>query len=357
MSLRAFLSRSHKNYVLLGHESGRPERRLTLRLAILLLVFAVSLGLNAFFYFRDLWSWPRPLDDYQGLNHSPLLDSLHPASAQRNAIVTTLYSDSYAPAVATLGHSLQRANTTARMLVLYFPERISQAALCLATSSGFTPHPISRIPPPRNGAGMNPHFMDQFTKLTLWTLDTLGIDALVYMDADMLVLRNFDEVFTLPYKFAAVPDVFLDSRGFVPEFNAGFLYLKPSTDVYNAMIEALPTARFPPEYAEQAFLNQFFSLSVVRLPYVYNGNLAYKKRSPKMWEGIHDELRVIHYTIAKPFVGRHFKELKWDDLDKQVVHAAKRDGGVFREEMEKWGQMWDETRIAYDQAHEDCWAE
>ncbi|KAF7792735.1 hypothetical protein EIP86_003833 [Pleurotus ostreatoroseus] len=197
--------------------------------------------------------------------------------------------------------------------------------------------------------------MDQFTKLNLWTLDTIGIDSLVYLDADALVLRNFDEIFSLPYPFAAVPDVFLDSRGFVVDFNAGFLFLKPDSRIYAAMIEALPTARFPPEYAEQAFLNQFFAANAVRLPYVYNGNLAYKKRSPAMWQDIWSEMRVIHYTIAKPFVGRHFKQLRWDDLDRRVVEAAASEGGMFRQEMELWGKMWGETHIAYEQTREACW--
>ena len=240
------------------------------------------------------------------------------------------------------------------MIVLYFPDRISPAALCLATSSGFEPHPVMRISPPHGGAGMNPHFLDQFTKLSLWKLDVLGIDALIYLDADTLVLRNFDELFSLPYQLGAVPDVFLDRRGFVVDFNAGVLLLRPDTTIYDAMIAALPTARFPPEYAEQAFLNQFFATSAIRLPYVYNGNLAYKKRAPKMWEGIWNELRVIHYTIAKPFVGSHFKQLEWDSLDSRVAEAAESEGGMFREEMLLWGKAWFETRAAYDQVHDKC---
>lgn len=240
------------------------------------------------------------------------------------------------------------------MVVLYFPDRISPAALCLATSSGFTAHPVDRIAPPNDGAGMNPHFLDQFTKLSLWSLDRIGIDRLVYLDADTLAVRNFDELFRIPHPFAAVPDVFLDKRGFVVDFNAGVLLIKTNTAIYHSMIAALPTARFPPEYAEQAFLNQFFSASAVRLPYAYNGNLAYKERSPSMWQGIRDEMRIIHYTIVKPFVGSHFKQLEWDTVDARVTEAAASHGGIFREEMTLWGQMWDETRAAYDQLHHEC---
>ncbi|PSR72718.1 hypothetical protein PHLCEN_2v11413 [Hermanssonia centrifuga] len=329
---------------------SRPSL-LTLTLGLLVAIFAVA---NMVSLFRPVQSWPSPFDDYQALNTFPIINQSSNTSLQNHAIVTTLYSDSYAAAVATLGHSLRKANTNARLVVLYFPDRISPAALCVATSSGFESHPISRIPPPHNSAGMDPHFIDQFTKLALWSLDSLSIDSLIYMDADTLVLRNFDEIFSLPFSFAAVPDVFLDDRGFVITFNAGVLFLKPDTEIFHAMIDVLPVARFPPEYAEQAFLNQFFAPSAVRLPYVYNGNLAYKKRAPKLWEDIRGELRVIHYTIEKPFLGSHFKLLDWETLDERIAEAATSDGGFFRDEMELWGKTWQEARMEYAEKLDRC---
>ena len=204
-----------------------------------------------------------------------------PIDPKRNAIVTTLYTNNFAAAVATLGHSLQKANTTARLIMLYIPDKISEEALCIATSSGFEPHAVTRIPPPRNGRGVHRHFMDQYTKLTIWTLDRLGIDAVVYLDADTLVKRNLDELFRLPHNFAAVPDIFLDSRGFTTSFNAGVMFIRTSTDVFHDMVEKIGTASYRAEDAEQSFLNHYYGAEVVRLPYVYNGNQALKKRSAK----------------------------------------------------------------------------
>lgn len=241
------------------------------------------------------------------------------------------------------------------MIMLYFPDKIHPDALCLATSSGFIPHAIDRIAPPHEGAGINPHFIDQYSKLSLWNMDSMGIDSLVYLDADTLVVHNFDEIFELPYTFGAVPDVF-GNRGFILEFNAGVLFVRPDSRVFRAMLEALPKARYPPEFAEQAFLNQFFSSSVVRLPYIYNGNLAYKSRSPRMWEGIKGNLRVIHYTVAKPFLGKSWgKPLPWDGVDARVVEVAAAKKGFFHDEVTLWGQYWDETRRAYELVRDKCW--
>ena len=96
--------------------------------------------------------------------------------------------------MATLGHTLNVANSSAARLLFYLPDKISKQALCVATASGFVAHPVQRIPPPENGHGMNAHFLDQYTKLSLWSPDTLPRPAhtVVYLDSDTLVLRNFD---------------------------------------------------------------------------------------------------------------------------------------------------------------------
>lgn len=241
-------------------------------------------------------------------------------------------------------------------MVLYLPSQISAQALCLAASSGFVPHPVHRIPPPRNGSGINRRYLDQYTKLSLWTLDNLPnpVRALVYIDADALVLRNFDELFSLPYPFAAVPDIFLGRRGYTIDFNAGVLFIRPDTSLFHTMVDRIPAARFPPAAAEQAFLNQYFATDAVRLPYAYNGNLAIKKRSPQVWEGIRREMRVLHYTLAKPFLTKDWRGVPLDKMLERVQEVANVHGGIFREEMLHWGRVWSEVRTQYAQRIDEC---
>jgi len=341
------------DYAPLPGAHSKNRNGLYSRPAIALLVVVVSsFALNAYFILSAWLSWPTPLDNYQTLNRSPLisnalLSSLPPISSQKNAIVTTLYTNNFAAAVATLGHSLKKTNTAARLILLYLPDKISEEALCIATSSGFVAQPVERIPPPRNGRGVHRHFQDQYTKLTLWTLDRQGIDAVVYLDADTLVRQSLDELFRLPYNFAAVPDIFLDSRGFSLSFNAGVMFVRPSTDVFNTMVEQIGSASYRAEDAEQSFLNHFYGAEAIRLPYVYNGNQAIKKRSPKVWAGIARELRVVHYTMVKPFLGRDYAEVKLKDLDQHVIKQAKLKGGIYKEEVLWWRDIWQETRRTY----------
>ncbi|CAL1711423.1 unnamed protein product [Somion occarium] len=303
-----------------------------------------------------------PLDHYQGLNTFPLVnqDTLSKSLSSRtfnpeeHAVVTTLYTDAFAPAVATLGHSLRKANTSARLILLYLPEKVSPSALCVATSSGFVAQPVARIPPPNNGEGAHPHFLDQFTKLTLWKLDQQGIKSLVYLDADTLVRRNFDELFTFPFNFGAVPDVYLDDNGFILGFNAGVLFLRPSTTVFNQMVSQIATADFPHLEAEQSFLNHYFGAEAVRLPYAYNGNLAIKQRAPEMWNRTAHERRIVHFTLAKPFLMGDYERVPWYELEERVVEVAGYEDGAYKEETMWWGEMFKEMKHTYAKQLHKC---
>ena len=282
-------------------------------------------------------------------NDQPLTSTNTPHSlpdSSRHAIVTTLYGDNFAPAVATLGHSLHKVDSHARLLVFYIPSQVSPRALCIASSTGFEPYAVDRIAPPHDGKGVHRHFVDQYTKLKLWTLDALGIESLVYLDADTLVKRSFDELFALPWNFAAVPDVYLDQKGFTVAFNAGVLFLRPNSTTYEHMLSQLSSASYPSYDAEQSFLNHYFGAEAVRLPYSYNYNLAIKKRGPLLWDTLWDEARIIHFTLAKPFLALpRYVGIPWERIDDHVKkEAVEWAGGFYGEEIIWWGNMFAEMK-------------
>jgi len=193
------------------------------------------------------------------------------------------------------------------------------------------------IPPPHDGKGIHHRFYDQYTKLNIWALDKLGIKQAVYLDADTLVRRNFDELFDTPFNFAAVPDVYGDARGFPINFNAGVLVFRPSSAVLETMKTQLEAAKFPLKQAEQSFLNLFFATNTLRLPYAYNANLAIKISSPAMWDGMKDEMRIVHYTLRKPFLD--FGPLTEGEASNIVTGQH---NGIFAEEVEWWQRAYDQ---------------
>ncbi|KAI0650488.1 nucleotide-diphospho-sugar transferase, partial [Trametes meyenii] len=291
-----------------------------------------------------------PLDNYQHLHTHPLINEEFLRKVQlnprENAIVTSMYNDAFAVPIATLGHSLNKVNSVARRIIFYLPSRVSPRALCIATMAGWEAFPVDRVDPPADG-GVHQHFIDQFTKLKLWNFEDLGIKALVYLDADTLVRRNFDELFALPFNFAAVPDVYIDDPGFTIGFNAGVMFVRPSGGAFRDLVSHINTANYSHWEAEQAYLNVFYGADTVRLPYVYNGNIAIKRRNPRLWEGLQDELRLIHFSLVKPFWRNVYDEIGLDYVHDTVKLRATDWDSAFREEILEWGQSWTEVERKY----------
>ncbi|KAI9065460.1 glycosyltransferase family 8 protein [Trametes sanguinea] len=322
----------------------------------------VSFALNVLWVVVSIVKRPQPtvFDRYTKLHSIPLVDpqslaERHPVDGHGNVIATSFFTDEFATAIATLGHSLNRVNTTARKLALYIPEQVSPRGLCIASATGFTPHPVQRISPPNDGQGIFPHFVDQFTKLRIWELGEAGARGVVYLDADTLALRNFDELFALPFALAAGPDVYTNKAWGV-SFNAGVLFLRPSARVFRELVAAIDTAPYWRHEAEQALLNAFFAAEVVKLPYAYNANLAIKAYSRTVWEGIKHEIRVIHYTMVKPFTrdNKNYALVPMDELEANARRRSSEEGGIFVEEMELWAQTWHELYGIYGAKLRQC---
>ncbi|KAK7039810.1 glycosyltransferase family 8 protein [Favolaschia claudopus] len=287
-----------------------------------------------------------PLDNYQNLNSLPVTTdpTTPPSPRSRRAVVSSLYSDDFAIAVGVLGYSARSANTTARLLLPYLSDRVSSKALCIVRAAGWEPYAVPLIHPPHDGQGIHRRFRDQYTKLNIWALDKTmgGIDSAVYLDADTLVRHNFDELFDSPFGFAAVPDVYGagDTRGFSITFNAGVLAFRPSSAVLADMLKKMEVAQYPLKQAEQAFLNLYFGGTALRLPYIYNANLAIKTRSPALWDRLAPEMRIVHYTMTKPFIldGRNKGPsiLSPEEIEMAMQQSERRDGGFYQEEVGWW---------------------
>ena len=123
-----------------------------------------------------------------------------------------MYTDSYVFPMIILGHTLKRHRVNARKILVYFPDRVSKRKLCFVKVPGWEPHPVTFIPPPHQGKGTCHTFVYRYTKLTIWTLDKIGIKTAVYLDADTIVRRNFNELWSFPFEFGAVPDIWAYGR-------------------------------------------------------------------------------------------------------------------------------------------------
>ena len=306
-----------------------------------------------FFSFRNRVSPARSLDSY-----------ISPTRPDEKAIVTSLYTDAYGVAVSTLGFSISKTSTTARKIVIYLPDKVSNYTLCRVQSAGWEPLPVKYVPPPDGGKDVFWRFLDQYTKLRIWTLDQAptSLKSIVYLDADTLVRQNFDELFDIPFVISASPDVYLDNRGFNFGFNAGVLAVKPNSTVFDDMLTKIYRNDYKHNEAEQGFLNLYYGQQVARIPHVYNGNLAIKSKSRQYWDAIQAQMRVVHFTLVKPFDmtprcggqdGACTPEEIWEtERHKRFVESAKMErDGDYKEEIEWWGAVYDEMMASIKVDH------
>lgn len=220
----------------------------------------------------------------------------------RRAYATTLYDEHYVPGAILLGYSLKKhgmldSQVAQTMLLLHTPGSLGELSMQLLQEVGWTLRTVNHIPPP---IGRPPahNFMDQYTKLRLFELD--DYDMIFYLDADMMVVRPFSEIWSFPVPLAATRDVRM-GYGWLPSINAGSLLLKPNRRLLSHMLEIAPTYKYNYVFAEQGLLNAYWARDITILPYIYNGQLGIKRVFPKIWERFKDDVKIIHYTGLKPW--------------------------------------------------------
>lgn len=229
--------------------------------------------------------------------------------AERRAIVTSIVTEDYVLAARVLGYSLQRTFSDVGAQLVAFVEKpnrhVSEASVALLQGEGWRVIELEPVASPSDKVPVR--FQRNFIKLRLWSL--VEYETIVYLDADMLVLRNIAELFALP-RFAAAGDVWLNPGrdcgvGLARTFNAGAMVIKPNLAEYARLLASYGnTSLYDVRMAEQGFLNYFYNTSVIKLPLAFNMNLGIKALDMLAWDALMPHAAIIHYTMYKPF--EHF---------------------------------------------------
>lgn len=249
-----------------------------------------------------------------------------------NAWVTLLTQPNYLVGVRTLRASLE-ASGSPYPLVVMVTAGIDADSRQVLSDDGCLLRDVEPLRPAndRLDAYANARFAEVWTKLAAWRLTEF--DRIVFLDADMLVTRNMDELFALeladgtiaachacrcnPNRIASYPSHWTPGNcfytycrgaehtsepGLVDDYlNGGFLVVSPDEAVYADMLERLAALedlkRYP--FAEQDFLNEYYLRRWQPLPYIYNALKTLPFQHPSMWDSA--AVKNIHYIIDKPW--------------------------------------------------------
>jgi glycogenin glucosyltransferase len=246
------------------------------------------------------------------------------------AYVTVLSTDNYLDGVLVLDESLGRRNP-AYPLHVVVTDAVSRESRRVLTAVGIPQieMPTVDVPAEIRSANLNSdfhrHWAGVFDKLTVFSL--CRFDKLVYLDSDMLILRNLDELFAKAHMSAVLADVSPTRQS--GDLNAGLMVVEPQADLSRRLLGMLPAvyeeekkwraaAGRPPSMGVQALINAYWDDWIAKETLhlhpkfnVLTNTLDFYLKDRGRWRGV-DGIHVLHFVgQTKPWMingaaaGRH----------------------------------------------------
>ncbi|KAF6139015.1 hypothetical protein GIB67_010741 [Kingdonia uniflora] len=247
-------------------------------------------------------------------------------AVKREAYVTVLHSsESYVCGAITLSQSLLQTGTK-RDLVILLDNSISQRNRDALAAAGWKIRVIKRIRNPR--AEKSSYNEYNYSKFRLWQLT--DYDKIIFIDSDIVVLKNLDILFHFPQMTATGNDGSI--------FNSGVMAIEPSNCTFKYLMKQRKHI-ISYNGGDQGFLNEVF-VWWHRLPrrvnflknFWANTTLESSVKN-QLFAADPPKLYTIHYLGLKPWHCYRDYDCNWD-IGNQRVYAS----DVAHE---KWWKLYD----------------
>ena len=264
-----------------------------------------------------------------------------PSLSTRRAWVTLATEPEYLPGALGLARSLRRSRSEYPLIVMVTHPQYPSMVDALR-SEGCE---VREVEPILHGDSSfaAARYAAVWAKLRVWEFEDL--DRAVFLDDDMLVLRNMDELFDMelpPEGIAASPACRCNPhhrstypKDWIPEncyythvkqasqpavaggqdyFNAGLLVLQPDRRDFAAFLRRLALPDAPPlPFADQDLLNEHFRARWKILPYTFNALKTLRYCHPSLWNIA--DVRNLHFILDKPWDAGSADDSLYGDLN------------------------------------------
>lgn len=135
-----------------------------------------------------------------------------------------------------------------------------------------------------------------FTKLECWRL--IQYEKCIFLEADCLIIKNSDELFTTYEEFSAAPDI-----RWPDIFSSSVFIFSPSIETYDNLVDfAAKHGSF--DGGDQGLLNDYF-VNWKRLPFVYNTSSSASYTQISAFKRFHEDIKILNFAgEVKPW---HYK--------------------------------------------------
>ncbi|XP_002510223.2 UDP-glucuronate:xylan alpha-glucuronosyltransferase 2 isoform X1 [Ricinus communis] len=183
----------------------------------------------------------------QGINNIFDLSKIESTTktSKREAYATVLHSsESYVCGAIALAQSLRQSGTK-RDLIILLDKSISESKREALAAAGWKIRLIKRIRNPR--AEKDSYNEYNYSKFRLWQLT--DYDKIIFIDSDIIVLRNLDILFHFPQMSATGNDIWI--------FNSGIMVIEPSNCTFKFLMDRRKDI-ISYNGGDQGFLNEVF---------------------------------------------------------------------------------------------------
>lgn len=256
-------------------------------------------------------------------------DTRLPAPSKKQAYVTLLSDDNYLAGVVTLAYTLQHHGNTHELIVMVNDQLSDQTLLVLqhmqlkchrAPKLRYTDHSNANM----TASGWPQQMVNTADKLSVFTLTEY--DKLVYVDADMLVLKNIDFLFDYPHGSAAMDLGLIHNPIHTPQynqaqcdyfknFNSGLFVFEPNLNDYQTCLQLMQTIHGFDQEILRALWSHWENTSSLHLPQTCN--VFAKKLTDYIRLGYFGftDVHILHYTYQpKPWFTKDYKLTQTDDF-------------------------------------------
>lgn len=183
---------------------------------------------------------------------------------KKYSFISIITTDDYLPGLLVLAKSLLETKTIYPFLTLVTPNISSKTLETLRKYNIEYKILVDEIGNPTD-VNKNHRWFSTYSKLYIF--DQIQYDKVVYLDADMIVLRNIDELFEKPHMSATNAGGMLPRKTSWTHINSGLLVIEPSKEVFNDMRSKIGviektqsggTIERPAFGSDQDFLNAYY---------------------------------------------------------------------------------------------------
>ncbi|KAL2906767.1 UDP-glucuronate:xylan alpha-glucuronosyltransferase 1 [Bienertia sinuspersici] len=248
-------------------------------------------------------------------------DRSYIGNPRREAYATILHSaHDYVCGAIAAAQSIRMAGST-RDLVILVDKSISTYHRSGLEAAGWKIRTIKRIRNPK--AEKHAYNEWNYSKFRLWQLT--DYDKVIFIDADLIILRNIDFLFSMPEISATGNDATL--------FNSGVMVIEPSNCTFNLLMDYINEIE---SYngGDQGYLNEIFTWwhRIPRhmnfLKHFWIGDEEVKKQmKTKLFGAEPPVLYVLHYLGIKPWLCHKDYDCNWNtdflqEFASDVAHAT-----------------------------------